>query len=107
MSNSEPINEEVGLQGAMAIELLIKAILSIQTIIEVDDFRMAAYVGQALGDVFGCGDCKFEARAKELTEEQKEPYKQTVLLNFNDAYNKHRSMHESSERCAKPKPKIV
>lgn len=103
----QPIGEKIGPTGAMAIELILNGLMSVQAYLQIDDFRMAAYVGQALGDQFGCADCKFEQRTKDLTEEEKEAYKQTLLLNFHDGYNLHRAMHERGERCEKPEPKIV
>jgi hypothetical protein len=72
-------------------DLIAQNIESIQKFFSLDSVSYAAVLGAALGEMIAAADVGSEKRLGDLTEEQLEPLKQTLLLNFNAAYNRVRS----------------
>lgn len=92
--------------------LISDAVILSQMIFGLSSLQAAAVLGQVAGQAVGCLDAKAEAdpKRKGLVEEGiVDLFKDTLLKNFDYAYNDHRAFHErEGNRCAsKPEPKIV
>lgn len=103
-------NHDAATQASM--ELIMEAMGLCQLIYGLSSLKLAAVLGQAAGQGIGCLDARAESdpNRRDIVEEGiVDIFKETVLKNFDYAYNDHRAFHErEGNKCAvKPEPKIV
>lgn len=94
----------------IAIDLLSDFYNDIRLALGLSSHEAVACFGQMLGHKAGCNDAQIELdlHYKEAVDRgEVEAHKNTLLANFDMAYNEHRAIHERAECLTKPKPGIV
>lgn len=95
MSDKKGIIEDVTtVYETAARRMLAMNIESLQQFFKIDSVSFAAVIGLTLGEMLAQADNGSEQRM-QLKGNELEPLKQTMLLNFNVAYNRTRSEIEA------------
>jgi hypothetical protein len=102
------IQRDGGLPAMIVKAAMNMFIIDMQQDFGLDSMTLAAVIGDALGSAFACTDDAIEKdHGWEEGDQEFQPLKQTLLINFDVAYNEHRSKHLQMKCKTKPEPKIV